>query len=61
MKDRILQLKCPKPDSAASSANIPTAESLSWPIFAWLPRQLKLATLLGDIETQQDRQQAANN
>jgi len=61
LKDRILQLKCPKPDSAASAGNIPTAESLSWPIFAWLPRQLKLATLLGDIETQQDRQQAANN
>ena len=55
LKDRILQVNYPKVLKTAAPVSADSAESLSWPIFAWLPRQLKLARLLSDLENEEKR------
>lgn len=50
LQDRILQREFPKQSVTGGSESAITGLAPAWPIFAWLPRQLKLAKLVDEIE-----------
>ena len=53
LKDRIQQTSFPKPGPVQSADGDKLAARLCWPVFAWLPRQMKLAKLVEEIERRQ--------
>lgn len=55
LKDRILQLKFPKAAGTGATGTVNPQATPCWPIFAWLPRQLKLARLLSDLDVEERR------
>lgn len=60
LQDQIQQTAFPKPGKSSPVDKEAMAARLCWPVFAWLPRQSKLATLIKDIEFRAAEKQRAD-